>query len=114
VPDDETWPEFSSTPFAAKVVPELQVVHRENRLRELFPEATLSKGAFEILNGLLTCNPSKRLTADAALKHQWFTKVDALELPRKDEVALASALPGKKKLRMAPATCANRRKLQCV
>jgi cell division cycle 2-like protein len=114
VPDDETWPEFSSTPFAAKVVPELQVVHRENRLRELFPEATLSKGAFEILNGLLTCNPSKRLTADAALKHQWFTKVDALELPRKDEVALASALPGKKKLRMAPATCAKRRKLQCV
>ncbi|XP_034576430.1 putative cyclin-dependent kinase F-2 [Setaria viridis] len=112
VPDDETWPEFSSTPFAAKVVPELQVVHRKNCLRELFPEAALSKEGFEVLDGLLTCNPGKRLTADAALKHQWFAKVDALELPMKDEVA--SALPGKKKLRMAPAACAKRRKLQCV
>ncbi|RCV17558.1 hypothetical protein SETIT_3G229300v2 [Setaria italica] len=112
VPDDETWPEFCSTPFAAKVSPEREAEHRENRLRELFPEATLSKEEFEVLNDLLTCNPGKRLTADAALKHMWFAKVDALELPRKDEVA--SALPGKKKPLMAPAACAKRRKLQCV
>ncbi|CAL4943436.1 unnamed protein product [Urochloa decumbens] len=108
VPDGETWPEFSSTPFATKVLPELDDVNRKNRLREVFPEAVLSQQGFEVLDGLLTCNPGKRLTASAALKHAWFAKVDALELPRKDEVA--SALPGK----MARTAYAKRRKMQCV
>ncbi|PAN45916.1 hypothetical protein PAHAL_9G150200 [Panicum hallii] len=111
VPDDKTWPVFSSTAFATTLLPELDV-HQNNYLRELFPEATLSKEGFEVLNGLLTCNPDERLTADAALEHMWFAKVDPLELPRKDEVA--SALLGKKKLLMVPAACAKRRKLQCV
>ncbi|CAL4926428.1 unnamed protein product [Urochloa decumbens] len=99
VPDGATWPEFSSTPFATKVLPELEVVNRKNRLRDLFPEAVLSQQGFEVLDGLLTCNPGKRLTAGAALKHPWFAKVDALVLPREDEVA--SALPGKKMVRAA-------------
>ncbi|CAN6287389.1 unnamed protein product [Urochloa humidicola] len=108
VPDAEAWPEFSSTPFAAKVLPGLDQVNRENRLREVFPEEQLSQQGFEVLSGLLTCNPGKRLTADAALKHAWFAKVGALELPRKHEVA-SSALPGKK------IACAKIRKLlQCV
>ena len=110
VPDDKTWPGFSSTPFATNLLPELDV-HQNNYLRELFPEATLSKEGFEVLNGLLTCNPDKRLTAKAALEHMWFAKVDELNLPRKDE--LASALPGKKML-MVRAACAKKRKLQCV
>ncbi|OEL26290.1 putative cyclin-dependent kinase F-2 [Dichanthelium oligosanthes] len=110
MPDDKTWPGFSSTPFATKVPSPELVVHQTNRLRELFPEATLSKEGFEVLAGLLTCNPGKRLTADAALKHMWFAKVDALELPRKVEVT--SALPSWKK--KVPAACAKRRKLQSV
>ncbi|CAN6282081.1 unnamed protein product [Urochloa humidicola] len=112
VPDDETWPEFSSTPFATKVLPQLEVVNLKNRLREVFPEAVLSQQGFDVLSGLLTCNPGNRLTAGAALKNAWFAKVDALELPRKDDVA--SALPGKKQLLMARTGCAKRRKLQCV
>ncbi|KAF8758028.1 hypothetical protein HU200_010804 [Digitaria exilis] len=112
MPVDETWPGFSSTPFATKVVPELKV-NRRNRLREIFPKATLSEEGFEVLDGLLTCNPGKRLTAEDALKKPWFDKVDALELPRKDEVA--SALPSwKKKLLVSPAAAGKRRKLQCV
>ncbi|CAN6225359.1 unnamed protein product [Urochloa humidicola] len=81
-PDDSTWPWFSSTAFATVVMPELDV-QRENHLRELFPKTKISKKGFDLLSGLLTCNPNRRLTAAAALKHPWFTKVDALELPKK-------------------------------
>ncbi|CAN6287386.1 unnamed protein product [Urochloa humidicola] len=91
-PDDATWPWFSSTPFAMEVLPELDDVHHRNHLREMFPEAVLSRQGFEVLNGLLTCNPDKRLTAAAALRHPWFAKVDALELLGNDE-EVSPALP---------------------
>ncbi|CAN6240412.1 unnamed protein product [Urochloa humidicola] len=99
-PDGSTWPWFSSTTFATVVAPELDL-QRENHLRELFPATKLSKKGFDLLSGLLTCNPDKRLTAAAALKHPWFAKVDALELPKK--VKLLSPLP--KRQRMHAAVC---------
>ena len=99
VPDDSTWPWFSSTPFAREVMPELDMqLQRCNRLRNRFPETKLSTEGFEVLSGLLTCNPEKRLTAAAALKHPWFAKVDDLELPKKENPA--SALPKRQKLRV--------------
>ncbi|XP_062213672.1 putative cyclin-dependent kinase F-2 [Phragmites australis] len=107
VPDDRTWPWFSSTPYATEVLPELDV-QRHNLLRELFPEEKLSKEGFEVLNGLLTCNPDKRLTAAAALKRPWFAKIDALALPKKDEVASPS--PKETEVPIVPPD----RKLQCV
>ncbi|KAL6623181.1 hypothetical protein ACP70R_033060 [Stipagrostis hirtigluma subsp. patula] len=45
-----------------------------SRLRELVPEELLSKEGFEVLKGLLTCDPKKRLTAAAALRCPWFTE----------------------------------------
>ncbi|RLN40332.1 putative cyclin-dependent kinase F-2 [Panicum miliaceum] len=96
VPDDMTWPWFSSTTFAAVWMPELHSVPQRNLLREHFPETKLSEEGFEVLSGLLTCNPEKRLTAAAALKHPWFAKIDALELPMREEVA--SALPRRVKM----------------
>ncbi|KAI4990236.1 hypothetical protein ZWY2020_038599 [Hordeum vulgare] len=51
-------------------------VRRHDRLRELFPEELLSWHGFHVLKGLLTCNPSKRLTADAALRCPWFKADD--------------------------------------
>ncbi|CAN6276747.1 unnamed protein product [Urochloa humidicola] len=95
-PDESTWPWFSDTTFATVVMPELADVQRENHLRELFPETKLSKQGFEVLSGLLTCNPDKRLTAAAALRHPWFAKVDALELPNK--VELLSPLPKRQRM----------------
>ncbi|OEL18540.1 putative cyclin-dependent kinase F-2 [Dichanthelium oligosanthes] len=87
MPDDTTWPWFSSTKFATEVMPKLDKRrYNDNRLRKWFPETKLSKEGFEVLSGLLTCNPDKRLTAAAALKHPWFSKVDKLELPKKEEV----------------------------
>ncbi|KAM0852675.1 hypothetical protein ACQ4PT_051608 [Festuca glaucescens] len=46
--------------------------HGNPRLRELFPEERLSRDGFEILDGLLTCDPAKRLPAAAALQCPWF------------------------------------------
>ncbi|KAJ1294634.1 hypothetical protein BS78_01G160300 [Paspalum vaginatum] len=96
VPDDSTWPWFSSTPFATKGVKELQDMQRGSLLREVFPDTQLSEEGFQVLSGLLTCNPEKRLTAAAALKHPWIAKVDALELPKKEGVA--SFLPKRRRI----------------
>ena len=71
-PDDRTWPEFTSLPHTAKALRLLPPGHKENKLRELFPQEKLSEEGFQVLQGLLTCNPDKRLTAAAALKHRWF------------------------------------------
>ncbi|TVU16803.1 hypothetical protein EJB05_36958, partial [Eragrostis curvula] len=48
-------------------------VEQCNMLRELVPEKVLSEEGFEVLNGLLNCDPKKRLTAAAALQYPWFT-----------------------------------------
>ncbi|KAJ1294180.1 hypothetical protein BS78_01G125900 [Paspalum vaginatum] len=85
-PDETTWPWFSSTDFAANVMPGLYL-HRHNFLRMQFPETKLSNEGFQVLSGLLTCNPDKRLTAAAALRKPWFKKIFAPEMPKKEEVA---------------------------
>ena len=88
VPDETTWPWFSSTRFATDVMPELDLQQRENLLCDRFPESKLSKDGFEVLSGLLTCNPEKRLTAAAALNHAWFAKIYASnQVPKKVEEA---------------------------
>ncbi|CAN6309901.1 unnamed protein product [Urochloa humidicola] len=47
--------------FAAVVMPELDLdMQRENHLREPFLETKLSKDGFEVLSGLLSCNPNRR------------------------------------------------------
>ncbi|CAL4943470.1 unnamed protein product [Urochloa decumbens] len=77
-PDDTTWPWFASTQFAAEL-PELDDKQRRKQgsvLRRRFPETKLSKEGLDLLSGLLTCNPDKRLTAAAALEHPWFSGMD--------------------------------------
>ncbi|CAN6317366.1 unnamed protein product [Urochloa humidicola] len=95
LPDGATWPWFTSTAFAAVFMKE-PGMQRRSLLREHFPEKKLSKEGFEVLSGLLTCNPEKRLTAAAALEHPWFAKVDALELSTREEVA--PALPKRRRV----------------
>ncbi|CAN6287380.1 unnamed protein product [Urochloa humidicola] len=76
-PDDAAWPWFRYTQFAAEL-PELDEKQRYKGsvLRCKFPETKLSEEGFDLLSGLLTCNPDKRLTAAAALRHPWFSKKD--------------------------------------
>nr|CAB3498835.1 unnamed protein product [Digitaria exilis] len=67
VPDgDKAWPWFSTTPFATKMPEADKKWLNQDYLRQLFPEKMMSKDGFEVLSGLLTVNPEKRLTAAAA------------------------------------------------
>ncbi|CAM0871968.1 unnamed protein product [Alopecurus aequalis] len=83
MPDDTTWPGFRSLP--TRVPWHLLRQQRHSRLGELFPEERLSQDGFDVLEGLLTCNPDKRLTAAAALQLPWFAPLRAAEV---DAVAL--------------------------
>ncbi|KAK3135448.1 hypothetical protein QOZ80_5BG0419020 [Eleusine coracana subsp. coracana] len=49
----------------------------DSTLRKLVPSKVLSNDGFEVLQGLLTCNPRNRLTAVAALQLPWFANDDS-------------------------------------
>ncbi|KAI8031683.1 Cyclin-dependent kinase G-2 [Camellia lanceoleosa] len=59
-----------------------------NLLRRKFPATSftgspvLSDAGFDLLNQLLTYDPEKRITAEDALKHEWFREVP---LPKSKE-----------------------------
>ena len=44
----------------------------ENKLRSIIPKDKLSDIGLDLLNKMLMCYPKKRITADRALKHDWF------------------------------------------
>ncbi|CAN6291787.1 unnamed protein product [Urochloa humidicola] len=75
MPDATSWPWFEFTQFAAELS-EMDKRHKTSVLRCKYTETKLSEEGFELLSGLLTCNPDKRLTAAAALKHPWFSNMD--------------------------------------
>ncbi|XP_042487468.1 cyclin-dependent kinase G-2-like [Macadamia integrifolia] len=76
-PNETIWPGFSKLP-GVKVN---FVKHRYNMLRKKFPATSftgspiLSDAGFDLLNKLLTYDPEKRITAEAALNHEWFREV---------------------------------------
>ncbi|XWS63823.1 hypothetical protein CRYUN_Cryun06bG0135100 [Craigia yunnanensis] len=76
-PNETIWPGFSKLP-GVKVN---FVKHQYNLLRKKFPATSftgtpvLSDAGFDLLNKLLTYDPEKRLTAEAALNHEWFREV---------------------------------------
>ncbi|KAL8550632.1 hypothetical protein ACS0TY_009163 [Phlomoides rotata] len=83
-PNETIWPGFSQLP-GVKVN---FVKHQYNMLRRKFPATSftgspvLSDAGFDLLNKLLTYDPEKRITADEALKHEWFREVP---LPKSKE-----------------------------
>ncbi|KAK3014206.1 hypothetical protein RJ639_008951 [Escallonia herrerae] len=76
-PNETIWPGFSKLP-GVKVN---FVKHQYNLLRRKFPATSftgspvLSDAGFDLLNKLLTYDPSKRITAEDALNHEWFREV---------------------------------------
>lgn len=77
VPEKKALKAFKSPfSFLADEVKLWRQARRGGRLRELFPEKTLSKDGFNVLKGLLRCSPSKRLDAAAALRLPWFADTD--------------------------------------
>ncbi|KAL2510329.1 Protein kinase superfamily protein [Forsythia ovata] len=83
-PNETIWPGFSKLP-GVKVN---FVKHQYNLLRRKFPATSftgspvLSDAGFDLLNKLLTYDPDKRITAEAALNHEWFREVP---LPKSKE-----------------------------
>ncbi|RLN28684.1 hypothetical protein C2845_PM05G35840 [Panicum miliaceum] len=77
---------------------QLRVRHR-NRLRELFPEEMLSRDGFQVLKGLLTCDPEKRLTAAAALRCPWCTEDDIDGAPVSERITVTKITAMASKLR---------------
>ncbi|CAM8879519.1 unnamed protein product [Rhodiola kirilowii] len=83
-PSEAIWPGFSKLP-GVKVN---FVKHQYNLLRKKFPATSftgspvLSDAGFNLLNKLLTYDPDKRITAEAALNHDWFREVP---LPKSKE-----------------------------
>ncbi|KAJ6834766.1 cyclin-dependent kinase G-2 isoform X1 [Iris pallida] len=76
-PNEKIWPGFAKLPGV-----KVNFVRQPyNKLREKFPPTsfsgrpTLSEAGFDLLNKLLTYDPEKRITAEAALEHSWFTEV---------------------------------------
>nr|VDD27321.1 unnamed protein product [Brassica oleracea] len=76
-PTESIWPGFSSLPNAKAKFP----TQSYNLLRKKFPAISfvggqiLSERGFDLLNGLLTLDPEKRLTVEEALNHSWFHEV---------------------------------------
>nr|AFC88295.1 CDK protein [Hevea brasiliensis] len=83
-PSETIWPGFSKLPGAKANF----VRQPYNLLRNKFPASSftgspvLSDLGFDLLNKLLTYDPEKRITADAALNHAWFHEVP---LPKSKE-----------------------------
>ncbi|XP_037428084.1 putative cyclin-dependent kinase F-2 [Triticum dicoccoides] len=101
VPDERTWPGFTSLPHTTEALRLLPAGHNHSRLRDLFPEEKLSEEGFQVLQGLLTCNPDKRLTAAAALKHPWFAAPRSTAAAAGAKVdALSPAMPEKNVLKI--------------
>ncbi|PRQ39975.1 putative protein-serine/threonine kinase CMGC-CDK-PITSLRE family [Rosa chinensis] len=76
-PNETIWPGFSKLP-GVKVN---FVKHQYNLLRKKFPATSftgspvLTEAGFDLLNKLLTYDPEKRISVDAALNHEWFREV---------------------------------------
>ncbi|GAA0139560.1 non-receptor serine/threonine protein kinase [Lithospermum erythrorhizon] len=73
-PNDTTWPGYSKLPGAKGNF----VKHQSNNLRKKFPPSSftgapfLSDAGFDLLSKLLTYDPERRISAEAALEHEWF------------------------------------------
>ncbi|XP_009594363.2 cyclin-dependent kinase G-2-like [Nicotiana tomentosiformis] len=87
-PNETTWPGFSKLTGVGMKVVNFAKQYQENLLRKKFPATSftglplLSDAGFDLLNRLVTYDPEKRITADAALNHDWFREVP---LPKSKE-----------------------------
>eukprot|EP01091_Cochliopodium_minus_P020649 TRINITY_DN9094_c0_g1_i1.p1 TRINITY_DN9094_c0_g1~~TRINITY_DN9094_c0_g1_i1.p1 ORF type:complete len:361 (-),score=100.45 TRINITY_DN9094_c0_g1_i1:19-1101(-) len=85
-PNSKIWPAFNDLPHIKNIKLKTQPY---NNLKKVFPDITDKN--FDLLNRFLTYDPSKRISASLALKHQYFE-----ENPRAKDKALMSTWPSGK------------------
>ena len=85
-PNEKSWPDFTS-------LPNTSILRWKNKgppkIYEMFPVNSFSGGqsyldpnGFALLQGLLTLDPKKRLTANEALSHAYFEEGVEMRMPR--------------------------------
>jgi cell division cycle 2-like protein len=74
-PTNDSWPEYSSLPLAKTITPPSPQPHQ---FRQKFPFLTIA--GIDLLSSLLTYDPERRITAEEALQHPYFSCVSAILL----------------------------------
>jgi cell division cycle 2-like len=69
-PTNDSWPEYSSLPLAKTITPPSPQPHQ---FRQKFPFLTIA--GIDLLSSLLTYDPERRITAEEALQHPYFSCV---------------------------------------
>lgn len=77
-PKEERWSDWKSLPLSSKI--QLNKKNNKASLRDKFPKKPLSEGdplflsnkGVDLLSQLLALDPKKRISAKAALEHEWF------------------------------------------
>lgn len=76
-PTEESWPGFTELPHAKTLSFK---GHTKSKLREEIPSNSfsgktyLNSTGFDLLANMLSCDPTKRITAKQALDHNWFVE----------------------------------------
>ena len=68
-PSEMIWPGYSELPAVQKMT---FAEHPSGGLRQRIGSDLLSETGLSLLQGFLTYNPARRVTADAALEHDYF------------------------------------------
>ena len=71
-PTNDSWPEYSSLPLAKSIT---LPSHQPHQFRQKFPFLTVA--GIDLLSSLLTYDPERRISADEALQHPYFSYVSA-------------------------------------
>jgi cell division cycle 2-like protein len=74
-PTNDSWPEYSSLPLAKTITLPSPQPHQ---FRQKFPFLTIA--GIDLLSSLLTYDPERRITAEEALQHPYFSCVPAILL----------------------------------
>lgn len=69
-PTSDSWPEYSSLPLAKTMTPPSPQPHQ---FRQKFPFLTIA--GIDLLSSLLTYDPERRISAEEALQHPYFSCV---------------------------------------
>ncbi|KAG5517958.1 hypothetical protein PMAC_000413 [Pneumocystis sp. 'macacae'] len=88
MPTEETWPGFMNLPNSKNINFPKKKFNEGSRLRTKFP--FLTNAGVDLLTRLLTLNPEKRISAQEALNHPYFT-----EDPKPKDPALFPTFPSK-------------------